>query len=125
MSLSLYPSLLNFGLGHLERPALEVVHKHENLVSLEGHQNKAGAGVRGDGRVGSSGRAWVYEVFSVVGRYFVLVSVSADQNINSHAPSHGGQGLLVAPGHHLMAVDDSDLEIPDVHDLALREPRNL
>ena len=102
-----------------------LIDEGEDVVALDTKKDKRGARVAVGGRVGASDTTWIDEVLAVVLRDVVLVSMAAHQDVAVELSLHGGQGLHVSPGHHLVTVDDSDLEVVNLDDLRLGEALHL
>ena len=53
------------------------------------------------------------------------MGVSRDQNIAVQLALHGSESLHVAPWDNLVTMNDSNLEVVDLHDLRLRQALDI
>ena len=104
--------LLDVGLGLVLD---HLVDEGEDVVALDAEEDEGGPRIAVGGGVGARHAARVDEVLAVVLRDAVLVRVAADQDVAVQLPLNRGQRFHVAPRNHLVAVDNSDLKVVNLH----------
>lgn len=88
-------------------------------VTERRHAGSDRRGAPGGGAVRAGDGARVDEPAALVFVDPVLVGVPGDEDVDIQLPLQRRQRLLVAPGHHLVAVGEADLELAHLHHLGL------
>ena len=114
--------LLNIGLRFVFN---HLIDKGKDVITLDTEKNERGAWVRISCRVSPCYATWVDEVLAIVLSDAMLMSVSTDKNVAVELSLDGSKRLHISPGNHLMAMNDTNLEVVDLDHFRLRQTRHF
>ena len=97
----------------------QLVNECNDVATLHCNQDERGSSIRVLRTVCTSDTAWIDEVFAIVLRHRVLMSVPTDEDITVKLSLNRCESFNVTPRYNLVPMYQTNLNIADLHTLSL------